>query len=315
MIRGQVFFPQSKEDQEIWFKAKMTQRQFHSISLKFSKLDFVKEIKSNSYFLNKLKVSPVCKMEDVKKYLKNSLNTENVLISNELILQSSNNSFVMQWAFPQAYYSVFTSIVAFSKLIGITNDSHHYIINNYGKQYSLKHFPESIAYYVDGIKSDIKYFNIIKPIGLDSMDFNADNILTIDNQICQALKSTREMKFDEQVEFGKYKNPKGVLYKTIPKAIRYEVSEKIGFTTVLDFLYRKRIKANYRNIDTFSSDYFDGLLVLKHLCYIVDRLNFMNEMYMAKCLGKKKYSDLVESLQITLTKNQQNRFEDILKNI
>jgi hypothetical protein len=315
MIRGLVYSPKSDEETELWFKAKMTERQFQAISLKFSKLDFVKEIKSNSYFQKKLKVSSICKMEDVKKYLKNSLNTENVLISNELILQSSNNSFVMQWAFPQAYYSVFTSIVAFSKLIGITNDSHRHIINNYGKQYFFKHFPESIAYYVDGVKSDIKYFNISKPAGLDSMDFNEDDILTIDNQICQALKSTREMKFDEQVYFKKYKNPKGELYKSIPRKIRIEVSNDIGFTTVLDFLYRKRIKANYRNIDTFSSDYFDGLLVLRHLCYIVDRLNFMSEMYIANCLGKKKYSELIKNLQISLTKNQQNRFEDILKNI
>lgn len=315
MIKGQVYSPKSDEETELWFKAKMTERQFQAISLKFEKLNFVNEIQSNLYFQEKVKISSGCSIDEVEKYLKNSLNTENVLFQNKKILESSESSFIMQWAFPQAYYSVFTSILALYKIIGQTQTSHSAVLSNYARQYSLNHFPSKIAFYADGVKSNIRYFNIDKPSGLDSMDFNKDNDLTVDNQICQALKSTREMKLDERSEKTKYKNPGGVEYKRLPNKVWLEISKNIGYTTILDYLYRKRIKANYLDIDTFSSDYFDGLLVLKHLCHIVDRLNFMNEMYMAKCLGKDKFFEMNRRLKINLTEFQSKRLSEILDNI
>ena len=61
----------------------------------------------------------------------------------------------------------------------------------------------------------------------------------------------------------------------------------------MDLLYRKRIKANYLDIDTFSSRQFKGTAVLSNLSTIVSRLNLINETYIAKAIGLGNYEAIL----------------------
>lgn len=73
-----------------------------------------------------------------------------------------------------------------------------------------------------------------------------------------------------------------------------QVSNALGHTTIMDLLYRKRIKANYQDIDTFSSSQFKGLEVLTNLSAVVSRLNLINETYIAKAVGLGNYEAMLE---------------------
>jgi hypothetical protein len=80
----------------------------------------------------------------------------------------------------------------------------------------------------------------------------------------------------------------------------------------MDLLYRKRIKANYQDIDTFSSIHFKGHEVLSNLGIIVNRLNLINEAYIAKAIGIGKYQEMLNRHLIIVTNNPvKMRFEAI----
>lgn len=281
---------EAQENEELWFRAEMTHRQFASLSHKLVAADIENEIVNLDFFKNRLEKAKNLKLEEVEKWLKNSWNTENVLIQNKSIIENTGQSFAMQWAFPQAYYSTFGSLLAHFKALGYTQESHTAVMKNFAVLVEQNKLPESVCFYCTGGKNNIGYINIAKPNDVASMDFDIDNIKTIDNHICQFLKSTREIKLDDMAIDMKLKNKPGQKRKNLNSAKWQRVSEATGHTTIMDLLYRKRIKANYQDIETFSSTQFKGLEVLTNLSLVVGRLNLINETYIAKAVGLDAYN-------------------------
>lgn len=284
---------EAQENEKLWFKAETTHRQFASLSHKLVSADIENEIINLDFFVNRLEKSKKVNLEEVEKWLKNSWNTENVLIQNKNIIENTGQSFAMQWAFPQAYYSTFGSLLAHFKALGYTQESHSAVLKNFSSLIEQNKFPESICFYCTGGKKNYKYVNIAKPNDVGSMDFDIGNIKTIDNQICQFLKATREIKLDDKAPDLKFKNLKGQKRKKLNPAMWQQVSDAIGHTSIMDLLYRKRIKANYQDIDTFSSTQFKGLEVLTNLSAVVGRLNLINETYIAKAVGLDIYEEML----------------------
>ena len=283
----------AQENQELWFRAEMTHRQFASLSHKLVSADIENEIINLDFFVNRLEKAKNINLDEVEKWLKNSWNTENVLIQNKSIIENTGQSFAMQWAFPQAYYSTFGSLLAHFKALGYTQESHTAALKNFSMLVELKKFPESICFYCTGGKKNYEYVNIVKPDDVASMDFDTGNIKTIDNHICQFLKATREIKLDDKAPDLKFKNGKGQRRKKLSPAMWQQVSNALGHTTIMDLLYRKRIKANYQDIDTFSSTQFKGIEVLTNLSAVVNRLNLVNETYIAKAIGFDNYEAML----------------------
>lgn len=284
---------EAHENEELWFRAEMTHRQFASLSHKLVTADIENEIVNLDYFKNRLEKAKNLKLEEVEKWLKNSWNTENVLVQNRSIIENTGQSFAMQWAFPQAYYSTFGSLLAHFKALGYTQESHTAVMKNFAALVEQNKLPESVCFYCTGGKNNIGYINIAKPNDVASMDFDIDNIKTIDNHICQFLKSTREIKLDDKAIDMKLKNKHGQKRKNLNSAKWQRVSEATGHTTIMDLLYRKRIKANYQDIETFSSTQFKGLEVLTNLSLVVGRLNLINETYIAKAVGLDAYNSML----------------------
>ena len=283
----------AQENQELWFRAEMTHRQFASLSHKLVSADIENEIINLDFFVNRLEKAKNINLDEVEKWLKNSWNTENVLIQNKSIIENTGQSFAMQWAFPQAYYSTFGSLLAHFKALGYTQESHTAALKNFSMLVEQKKFPESICFYCTGGKKNYEYVNIVKPDDVASMDFDTGNIKTIDNHICQFLKATREIKLDDKAPDLKFKNGKGQRRKKLSPAMWQQVSNALGHTTIMDLLYRKRIKANYQDIDTFSSTQFKGIEVLTNLSAVINRLNLVNETYIAKAIGFDNYEAML----------------------
>jgi hypothetical protein len=283
----------AQENQELWFRAEMTHRQFASLSHKLVSADIENEIINLDFFVNRIEKAKNLNLDEVEKWLKNSWNTENVLIQNKTIIENTGQSFAMQWAFPQAYYSTFGSLLAHFKALGYTQESHTAVLKNFSSLVEQNKFPESICFYCTGGKKNYGFVNIVKPNDVSPMDFDTGNMKTVDNHICQFLKATREIKLDDKAPDFKFKNGKGQKRKKLSPAMWQQVSNALGHTTIMDLLYRKRIKANYQDIDTFSSSQFKGIEVLTNLSSVVGRLNLINETYIAKAIGLDNYEAML----------------------
>lgn len=300
------------EGQELWFSAEMTHRQFASLSLKLKDTDIKHEIINLDFFRNKLEKAKNLNLVEVEKWLKNSWNTENVLIQNRSIIENTGQSFAIQWAFPQAYYSTFGSLLAHFKALGYTQESHSAVLKNFASLVENNKFPNSISFYCTGGKKHYQFINIQKTDYLTSMAFDLSDIRTIDNHICQFLKTTREIKLDDKAPDLKFKNAKGQRRKKLSPAMWQQVSNTVGHTTIMDLLYRKRIKANYQDIDTFNSSYFKGVEVLANLSTVVGRLNLINETYIAKAIGLNDYCSMLDRhLRRVTNETVRARFETI----
>ena len=291
---GQILTDE-QENQDIWFKSEMTHRQFASLSLKLVSSEIEKEIINLEHFQKRITKAKNLNLGVTEKWLKNSWNTENVLIQNKSIIENTGQSFAMQWAFPQAYYSTFGSLLAHFKALGYTQESHKAVLRNFSTLVEQNKFPRSISFYCTGGKKNIEFVNITKPNDLESFEFDTENIRTIDNQICQFLNATREIKLNEKAPDLKFTNRNGQKRKKLSPAMWQQVSNAIGNTTIMDLLYRKRIKANYQDIETFSTPKFKGIQVLSNLSEIVNILNFINESYIAKAIGIDNYEKILNS--------------------
>lgn len=83
----------------------------------------------------------------------------------------------------------------------------------------------------------------------------------------------------------------GTLKKSLNESDWEKVSNTLGRTSWLCLLYRKRIKSNYRDINTFLSDHFDTHAVLDGLVAFTDTFNLANEINIVNHLG----DDIVRS--------------------
>ena len=216
---------------------------------------------------------------------------------------NTNQSFCMQWAFPQAYYSVFGTTLAKFKAIGLTETSHTSVLKKYGSLMTEKKLPESISISCNGIEKNFVFDNITAPIKIEGfMDLDLNNQSTIDNHICQFLKATRILRLKEKAPKMDFRKDNGEKRINLNAELWGKVSNSIGNTTIFDFLYRKRIKGNYQDIETYNSPYFKGKEVLESLITVIDRINLVNEVYICKAIGKNEYNKIIDK-QLKLVSN------------
>jgi len=297
-------FPKTEEEKELWFSAEMNYRQFKSLSHKLQNSDIENEILNNQYFIQKVSKSANLQISEVNQWLNNAWNTECILMANINIIENTGQSFCMQWAFPQAYYSVFGTTLAQFKAIGMTESSHTSVLKKYGSLMLEKKLPESISIFCNGIEKNIVFENIVAPNKIDGyMDLDLNDYSTIDNHICQFLKATRLLRLKEKAPNMNFRKSNGEKRKNLNDELWTKVSNSIGNTTIFDFLYRKRIKGNYQDIETYNSPYFKGKEVLESLISVIDRINLVNEVYTCKAIGKENYNSIAEK-QLKLVKNE-----------
>ncbi len=302
-----------KEQEELKFKAKMTQIQFNSLSLKLDESNLIEELKNLDYFKD-FKKSNTCELKEVKKWIVNGWNTEYLLKINHQTLQDDALRNALHWAFPQSYYSVFAICVAFYKTAGFTEMSHKAVISKMGKLMSENKYPNSMSFYANGGINNIQFTNISR-VELPSTIHFENKSEVIDTQICQFLKSTREMELEERKPQINLKTLIGTKKKNFNSQDWEKVSQNIGLTCIMNLLYRKRIKSNYRDIETYLSDDLDPKLVLEYLIKITSVINLVHESFIVKGCGKTQYKSLYENISDgckSIVTNRENKIDSIV---
>jgi hypothetical protein len=311
------FFKGIEEDKKDFFRTEMTHNQFAALANVLEKDIIMQEILSLDYYQNKLKPALNLNIETVEKYLKNAWSTEYILSQNKLIIEKTGQAFAIQWAFPQAYYSVFTSTLSCFKSLGYTEESHASVLKKFSGLLTENKYPLSLSFSCKGTKKKPEFLNITCPNKSESsVEYNENNPDSVNKHICQFLKSTREHQLEEKSEKLKFKNKQGVVLKRLTESKWIEVSNTLHNITILDLLYRKRIKANYQDIDTFTSEKLKGKEILNNLIHIVECINMTNEVLIAKAIGVSEF-ERIKNNHLKVVENDilKKRFEFIIDRI
>src|SRR5262245_23535318 len=116
-----------KAQQDLFFKARMTQIQFASLGIRCRRKHVLRELRPLQ-FRRTLSAARNIDLGLVAQWLVNGWNTEYLLRANATALEGEGLRYSLQWAFPQAYYSVFATATAFFRAVGFTESSHARVI-------------------------------------------------------------------------------------------------------------------------------------------------------------------------------------------
>lgn len=284
----------------------------------FKKIDFYNQIKVKN---------PKFSLDQCKKLLWNSWSTE-------YALNITNNEFIddyyrvaMHWHFPQAYYSVYLAMTAFHETQGTANDQHEKSIKIYSESVKHGHYPVAISFFAEGGHNNFKYLNL--PNSKEkNKNFNAlskvKDLTDAQCQIASFLKSTREKiakdkRKRSEVANSKnkfFQNSNGELVKSFKSKHWDKIYESIPQTSLLNIMYRLRIKANYHDIETFLNADIDFHVFHNCLCSIVSYLNLVHEAYILKAIGNSSYEKILTGFKGQLNKElSMKRYSEILISI
>lgn len=265
--------------------------------------------KTIDYFNNLITRNLKFDLAKVKKLLHNAWSTEFAI---SLSAEIDNDDFYknsMHWNFPQAYYSVYLAMTAFHETQGVANDQHEKSIKIFGNSAKDDHYPKAISFYSKGEHEDFKFCNLPDAEGFKGSFTGLSAITTIaeeQTQIAKFLNSTRvknaeakRERLKEQKD-KKFFSKKGEFKKNFKKGDWDLIYRTIPETSVMNLLYRLRIKANYHDVDAFIHANIDFKTFHKALSSIVYHLNFVHEAYIYKCIGKTEYENIVNSFPVHL---------------
>jgi hypothetical protein len=260
-------------------------------------------------------------IERCKKLFWNCWSTENAFHS--AISDTEFYKFALHWHFPQAYYSIYLCMTAFHETQGIAIDNHEKSIKLFGNSVKDGHYPKAISYYVTGGYNDFTFKGLSR---ISDKEFNSvskiNNIEDAEMQIASFLKSTRKQNAENkrnrgEKEFSKnkdFQNKDGELVKRFTKKHWNIIYNKIPETTLLNLIYRLRIKANYHDIETFINADLDFKKFHETIGKVISYLNFVHEAYFCKAVGIVEYEKIIESFDGHIFEDKaKKRFELIKK--
>jgi len=223
----------------------------------------------------------------IRQLLVNSWNTERLLRSTSNNFSGHGSGFVAQWAFPQSYYAAFNSTLASFSASGFTERSHTTVRKKVSDLASRGTLLSELNIVVDGGLNDLKTQGISSTIeDFCSSRMNGSDFEEVKRHLISFFRSTRRMHLEDKKPDLKIRTKDG---KKLKKSFRKEdwerVSSALGKTSWLCLLYRKRIKSNYRDIDTFLSPRFETESVLGGLVAFTNVFNLINEINIVNHLG------------------------------
>lgn len=289
------------------YAAEMTFNQFDAISRYMTYFDLVTELKAGNLNYNQRDAD--VRFDNCCKILHNAWSTENNLINSLKLVENESCGFMLQWIFPMAYYSVFTLASLFYYLNNYLDDfrvSHSKVQKKFSELVKTGKYPQSISYYADGGKNKIEVCNLEYHPMRESIKYNANEREDVERQIGQFLKTTRTIRLDEyhQQNSINFRTKSGLVKKRLNKEDWQNISYKIGATSLINLLYRKRIKGNYREIDTFLIDTIKTKEIIESLLKIVNHLNTIHEYHIMKLVGKDRFLKVIDGFD----KNRDSNF-------
>jgi hypothetical protein len=246
------------------------------------------------HYISSLKKRDVNKIDlsKVKSLLVNSWNTEKLIRYTSENFNNHSDGFVTQWIFPQAYYSVFNSTLAFFKVVGHDEDAHVKVRKKLADMASKGKYPSKLCVWGDGAKDGMKVHGLdCDKSNFQPLSLSYDDINDIQCHIHSFIKTTREMflseKRDDKNIKKSFTKKDGTPKKKLTLSEWQTISDKLEKTSWLCLLYRKRIKANYHDIDTFLSIDFELSTLLISIVDLVNILNLVNEINIYNSIGDR----------------------------
>ena len=231
--------------------------------------------------------------DQVRASFLNAWNTEKVLRLNPEYM-SDGLDCALQWAFPQAYYSAFSASVGYFSTVGHSQRSHSAVQWQVGDLVAKGAYPHQLSFYASGGSSTIIEGLTSNPTELTNpCRFDETSASDIESHVASFLRSTRKKELREKLKSSGMRTKAGKKRKSFSKKQKDEIGKKLGNTTLLNLLYRKRIKANYREIDTYLADSIDASVLFKNLIHITSQWNVAHQLLSTKALGPKKFSEFL----------------------
>lgn len=324
MFLRELFAVPTYQENKASIASKVIFNQFLSINQYIESYEDRYELKLVTYF-NTLKIdNPNFDISEIRKLLWNAWSTEYALNISQDVDEAEYYKFALHWNFPQAYYSVYLAMTAFHETQGKSANNHDKSIKVFGNSIKDGHYPAPISFYCCGLHNEFEYNSLTELVTIDAgfevlarVETNRD----YENHIAKFLKSTRENEAEKQKD--KYiKQPPNDDFKTITgsprKSYRKEhwdfIYRKAPVTSILNLLYRLRIRANYQDIESFMNANIDFEEFHENLSGIVYYLNFVHEAYIAKCIGSDEYEKILRDFPSHLNKDTAvARFEECIE--
>ena len=259
------------------------------------------------------KRSKGCDDGKLKQYLQNGWATEALLAQNCKTFSGDALRNSLVWAFPQAYYSVFAVTLAYFQMSGFTDGgSHAWLIKKFGEEANFVHYPYAVSFIASGgIESKREFKNCKKKILPSQFYFDERNPDSVDTHITRLLNATRQSDLQNRLKDRKYETKSGELKKRFTETEYASAGQKLGHTSILSFLYRKRIKSNYQDIESILSSELKAEDIFPRVIQVVDCLHIIHEAYIARAMGSLAYKAVLNSLPSGVISSPMSRFKYI----
>lgn len=273
------------------FKAIITQNQFNALATKISLEEIASHLEKKELSRKKLDQKT---LEKVETLLFNGWNTEHCIKTTQQNISGRELSNLLQWLFPQAYYAVSRIFCAYLTIDGQPPTDHTSLINTYSEFLISRNIP-GLNYFVEGGGKDITLSKLSQNKPASNLKFLGTKD-DLDGHIASFLISTHNDKFNEKAK--KVRNRVGK--NRLNKQTLEKIALNTGKTTIINLLYRKRIKSNYRDIDTYLHPELDAGLIFGYIITIVGGLNTLIEGYLKRRLGDKIFDAILSRVPISI---------------
>lgn len=193
----------------------------------------------------------------------------------------------------QAYYAVFNIARAATRAAGVPCESHNAVHNDWATQRAATGF-RSWSVRLTGDPKDVDLCTlsppIVAPYGFNPMEQSHSD----EAYVWAALRMTRKWKVEAARDdwLKKNKKPDGSPRKNLPGTERAKICANLRATTLMDFLYELRCRANYRGVEEYGSDADDASVRAFHsgLLHVADLGLLHYEALLARHIGLPAYT-------------------------
>lgn len=286
-----VSAPEEWEDSR--YAAEMTGRQFRALAARLHGIRLLRELEHVPKITSQTRRA--APMDEVRQWLFNGWNTENLLRLTSDLLKDQANASALHWSFPQAYYAAYSLTFAWFKVAGNTERTHAAVIKKFGSDVAAGEYPPAMSFYAVGTKQNMSLEGVSPASGETTLEFDVHDPASVDKQIAQFLRGTRRRSLDEQRGSMQFRNVLGRPKKRLSEADWEAVAPRVGATSLLSLLYRKRIQANYRDIDSLAFSGADAAATHADLLRVTTALNFVHECFIAVTVGWESYQPILKA--------------------
>jgi hypothetical protein len=233
-----------------------------------------------------------CDRRSVEKALRNAWATEVVILQSAAPRTKDVVACANLWATVQGYYAVYHAAQAFFGASGwCSSDSHAgtlrmlaTIAKNRG------YLPAPWNSWCEGATGSLNYGGVATVGSRTPSPLSAPTIGECPSRIAMLLRTTRERNIHAAKKqwLKSAKKANGTRYQIVPSAYITAIAAREPPTTLFDFLYRCRLRSNYRDADAFlfhGETRHDVLDFNDALTTFVQATLFVFEVGVARCVG------------------------------